>query len=103
MVSGQALSCEQAELADVAVGERLDARDGLHARGAAPNRWAKRFCGRRYSSTGSGWRIFETLGHFAVLGLEHREQPGLLGEPRDADGVVRAVPQPSGQGTRIWM
>ena len=62
------------------------------------NRCAKRFCGFRYSSTGTRRRIFATLDDLAVLGLEHREEAGLLARAARA-GSCRARPCPSRAGT----
>jgi hypothetical protein len=61
--------------------------------GFLPNRWAKRFCGRRYSSTGTRRRILVDARDLAVLGFEHREEPVSLASR--ASGWCRASRAPA--------
>ena len=63
----------------------------------SPNRWAKRRCGRRYSSTGTWRRIFETLGDLAVA-RPRRPGTGRSPWPAGRSGSCRATPRPSRAG-----
>src|ERR1039457_7151066 len=74
--------------------------------GCGLKRWGKRLCGRRYSSTGTCWRIFET----PVTSPSRASKTGKIPDSfaRRAIRIVspesvpqpRSVPQPSGQGTK---
>ena len=90
------LLSQQVVAADVAVGDRLDPGDHVGSR-VSPNRCAKRFCGRRYSSTGTCRRIFDVATTSPCFGLENREQAAFLGQPGDPDRV-RATRSPSRAG-----
>jgi hypothetical protein len=93
---------QQAVLADVLVGLRLDARDRGHGRGLAEQ--VGKALLRPQVLLDRQWPPDrERRLDFAVLGLEHREDAGFLGQPRQRMVSCEAAPQPSGQGTRMWM
>src|SRR5581483_320147 len=68
-------------------------------RGGSANRWAYRRCGRRYSSTGTRRRIFDTLTTSPCSASNTGNNPVSFASRASLTVSAEAAPQPSGHGT----
>ena len=71
--------------------------------GGLPNRWAKRFCSFRYSVTGTLCRIGVRAVTLPSSASNSGNSPDSTASRASLIVSAGADPQPSGQGTKMWM